>query len=152
MFKKLTKADLDTLKMIVELSGNEERTIFQDKMTSGIFFDCCKMGLDPDSPEAFEEWFDKREWQFGHPWEVCRGGNSTHISLYVNKKKIGWELSLAGKSRVRFAETVRFAIALYNQNIPFRLLDAKEILAMVSETDYIGIVPEKVMPVYCQSY
>lgn len=108
--------------------------------------------LDPDSPEAFEEWFDKREWQFGHPWEVCRGGNSTHISLYVDKQANGWRLSLAGKSRGRVAETVRFAIALYKHNIPFKLWDAKEILAMVSGTDYIGIVPEKVIPVYCHSY
>ena len=183
VLKGLTKADIDILKIIVELSGNEAKTIFQDKMTSGTFFDCCKMGYDANdysydkelkpadlyrkfadgrdfglaklntnSPEAFEEWFDKREWQIGHPWEVCRGGNSTHISLYVDKQPSGWRLSLAGKSRGRVAETVRFAIALYKHNIPFKLWDAKEILAMVSGTDYIGIVPEKVAPVYCHSY
>lgn len=181
--KGLTVSDIDTLKTIVELSENEEQTIFSDKMTSGIFFDCCKLGyeansysyetelkpvdiyrkfadgrdigltqLETDSPEAFEEWFDKREWQIGHPWEVCRGGNSTHISLYIDKQSNGWRLSIAGKSRGRVAETVRFAIALYKHNIPFKLWDAKEILAMVSGTDYIGIVPEKVMPVYCHSY
>ena len=183
MLKGLTKADLDILKIIVELSENEEQMIFQDRMTSGIFFDCCKMGyeangysfdtelkpgdlyrkfadgrdfglgqLDLDSSEAFEEWFDKREWQFGHPWEVYRGGNSTHISLYVDKQPNGWRLSLAGKSRERIAETVRFAKALYKHDIPFKLWDAKEILAMVSGTDYIGIVPEGVTPVYCHSY
>lgn len=181
--KGLTVSDIDTLKTIVELSENEEQTIFSDKMTSGIFFDCCKLGyeansysyetelkpvdiyrkfadgrdigltqLETDSPEAFEEWFDKREWQIGHPWEVCRGGNSTHISLYIDKQSNGWRLSIAGKSRGRVAETVRFAIALYKHNIPFKLWDAKEILAMVSGTDYIGIVPERVMPVYCHSY
>ena len=183
MLKGLTRVDLDTLKTIVKLSENEEQTIFQSKMTSGIFFDCCKMGyeangysfdtelmpadlyrkfadgrdfglgqLDLDSPEAFEEWLDKREWQFGHPWEVCRGGYSTQISLYVDKQADGWRLSLAGKSRGRVVEIVRFAIALYKHNIPFKLWDAKEILAMVSGADYIGIVPEGVMPVYCQSY
>lgn len=181
--KGLTVSDIDTLKAIVELSENEEQTIFSDKMTSGIFFDCCKLGyeansysyetelnpvdiyrkfadgrdfgltqLETDSPEAFEEWYDKREWQIGHPWEVCRGGNSTHISLYIDKQSNGWRLSIAGKCRGRVAETVRFAIALYKHNIPFKLWDAKEILAMVSGTDYIGIVPEGVMPVYCHSY
>jgi hypothetical protein len=183
MLKGLTNPDLDTLKTIVELSENEERTIFQGKMTSGMFFDCCKMGykangysfdtelkpvdlyrkfadgrdfgltqLDSDSPEVFEEWFDKREWQFGHPWEVCRGGNSTHISLYVDRQANSWKLSLAGKSRGRVSETVRFAIALHKHNIPFKLWDAKEILSMVSGVDYIGIVPEGVTPVYCHSY
>ena len=182
ILKGLTMADIDILKTITELSENEEQTIFQDKMTSGIFFDCCKMGyeannysyestlkpvdlyrkfadgrdfglieLTPDSPEAFEEWFNKREWQFGHPWEVCRGGNSTHISLYVDRQANSWRLSLAGKSRSRVAETVRFAIALYKHNISFKLWDAKEILAMISGTDYIGIVPEGITPVYCHS-
>lgn len=183
MLKGLTKDDIDTLKAIVELSEGDDMLITSDKMTSGFFFNCCKLGydangysydanlslpdlyrkfadgrdfvlteLDINSPKAFKEWFDKREWQFGHPWEVCRGGNSTHISLYVNKRGNGWQLSLAGKSSSRVAETVRFAIALYKNNIPFKLWDAKEILAMVSGTDYIGIVPEGVTPVYCQSY
>jgi hypothetical protein len=49
MLKGLTETDIDILKAIVELSENEERTIFQDKMTSGIFFDCCKMGYDANS-------------------------------------------------------------------------------------------------------
>lgn len=183
MLKGLTMADINVLKTIVELSEVEEQNILLDKMTSGIFFNYCKMGYDannysyntelkpvdlyrkfadgrdfgltqlnPDSPQAFEEWFDKREWQFGHPWEVCRGGNSTHISLYIDKQAGGWRLSLAGKSRIRVAETVRFVIALYSHNIPFKLWDAKEILAMVSGTDCIGIVPEEVRPVYCHSY
>jgi hypothetical protein len=183
MLKGLTIADIDTLKTIAELSKNEEQVVLLDRMTSGIFFDCCKMGYDannypydaeskpvdlyrkfadgrdfgltqlnPDSTEAFKEWFEKREWQFGHPWEVCRGGNSTHISLYVDKQASGWRLSLAGKSTVRVAETVRFAIALYKHNIPFKLWDAKEILAMVSGTDYIGIVPKNIRPIYCHSY
>ncbi|KAF5036070.1 hypothetical protein DSECCO2_578920 [anaerobic digester metagenome] len=46
MLKELTKADLDTLKIIVELSESEVQTIFQNRMTSGIFFDCCKMGYE----------------------------------------------------------------------------------------------------------
>lgn len=181
--KGLTKEDIDVLKIITELSENENQLISPDKMTSGFFFDCCKMGydannysyntelkpvelyrkfadgrdfgltkLDPDSPQVFEKWFNKREWQFGHPWEVCRGGNSTHISLYADKQANVWRLSLAGKSRSRVAETVRFAIALYKHNVPFKLWDTKEILAVVSGTDYIGIVPEKITPVYCYSY
>jgi len=183
MLKGLTTGDIDILKAIVESSENDEQVIPSDKMTSGFFFDCCKMGYDannyphsadmkpvdlyrkfadgrdfeltklnPDSPQAFEEWFDKREWQIGHPWEVCRGGNSTHISLYVDKLSNGWRLSLVGKSRGRVAETVRFSIALYGHNIPFKLWDAKDIFAMVSGLDDIGIVPEGITPVYCHSY
>jgi hypothetical protein len=49
MLKGLTNVDLEILKTIVELSENEERTIFQDKMTSGIFLDCCKMGYEANA-------------------------------------------------------------------------------------------------------
>lgn len=34
--------------------------------------------IDPDSAEAFADWLENRE-KGGHPWEVCRGGNSTHV-------------------------------------------------------------------------
>ncbi|WP_280747695.1 hypothetical protein [Parabacteroides sp. PF5-9] len=46
MLKGLTTTDIDTLKVIVELSENDEQTLFPEKMTSGIFFDCCKIGYD----------------------------------------------------------------------------------------------------------
>ncbi|MDR1937479.1 MAG: hypothetical protein LBQ73_03130 [Tannerellaceae bacterium] len=92
MLKGLTGDGMDTLKVITGLSENEEQVVFPGKMTSGIFFDCCKMGyvanndpydtglkpvdlyrkyadgrdgglsqLNPDSPQAFEEWFNRRE-------------------------------------------------------------------------------------------
>jgi hypothetical protein len=113
MLKGLTTADIDTLRVIVELSENDELTIFPNKMTSDIFFDCCKMGYDAnnypndaelepvdlyrkfadgrdfglaklnlDSPTEFEEWFDKREWQFGHPWKSAEVVTQ-HIYRYM---------------------------------------------------------------------
>jgi hypothetical protein len=35
--------------------------------------------LDEDSAGQFEVWYNDRHRGGGHPWEVCRGGNSTHI-------------------------------------------------------------------------
>lgn len=35
--------------------------------------------LDPDDPEAFHAWLHDYSHGGGHPWEVCRGGNSTHV-------------------------------------------------------------------------
>ena len=40
-------------------------------------------GIDFNDPEAWDEWYFHREQCGGHPWEVCRGGNSTHVDLYV---------------------------------------------------------------------
>ena len=40
----------------------------------------------------FEDWLENHE-RGGHPWEICRGGNSTHISLYVCKNDQGFYFS-----------------------------------------------------------
>jgi len=111
--------------------------------------DCELRKLDENSVEEFENWYKNKSHCGGHPWEICRGGNSTHISLFVSEIENGWLLSLAGSSSARIVETVKMAIALYNHGIPFILRDAEEILRMITGTDYIGIVPETVFPRYC---
>ena len=105
-----------------------------------------------DSEIIFNDWFQDKSRRGGHPWEICRGGNSTHISLIVQKKKDQWQLYLAGSSRTRVLETARMAIALSENDIPFILADAWELLRMLKGTDYCGIVPENVTPQYCHSY
>lgn len=108
--------------------------------------------LAEDSPSAFYEWYHSSAWLGGHPWEICRGGNSTHISLYISDVQGKWKVRLAGSSIVRVEETVRMAVALYDSNIPFELSDAEEILRMVTGNDYIGIVPEYIFPRYCHRF
>lgn len=108
--------------------------------------------IEENSREAFNNWYKNKSSGGGHPWEICRGGNSTHISLFVHKYDKGFQLRLAGSSRVRVAETVRMAVALAEKKIPFILSDANEILRMIKGTDYIGIVPENVLPRYCHSF
>ena len=114
--------------------------------------DCGLRNIDENSTEAFSNWYENDAHCGGHPWEICRGGNSTHISLYVQQTELGWHLQLAGSSRSRAAETLKMAIALYKAQIPFYLQDATALLAMTTGTDYIGIVPEHIMPRYCHSY
>jgi len=107
--------------------------------------------LDLDSEEDFKDWM-RHKMCGGHPWEICSGGNSTHISLYVQSTENGWKLVLAGSSCVRVLETVKMAIALYRNNLPFELRDAEEILRMITGIDYIGIVPKTILPRYCGSH
>ena len=86
-----------------------------------------------------------------HPWEICRGGNSTHISLFVSEKSGKWAVRIAGSSIGRVEETARMAVALHENKIPFELSDAEEIVRMVTGIDFIGIVPDTVFPRYCHS-
>jgi hypothetical protein len=44
------------------------------------------------------------------------------------------------------------ACALYQSDIPFSLLESREIYRMITGKDYIGIVPETILPRYCHSH
>lgn len=105
--------------------------------------------LKEDSADDFAAWYHDRAKRIGHPWEVCRGGNSTHISLYAMLDERGWWLTLAGSSEVRSVETIKFYLALTTHGLPVFLQDGLELAAMLTGQDSIGIVPENVLPRYC---
>jgi hypothetical protein len=108
--------------------------------------------LEEDSPTAFQGWYHSSAGLGSHPWEICRGGNSTHVSIYISDMKGKWKVRLAGSSIVRVQETVKMAVALYDNNVPFELSDAENILRMVTGNDFIGIVPEYIFPRYCHRF
>lgn len=127
-------------------------------------------GIDLDDPDAWEHWYFNREIRGGHPFEVCRGGNSTHVDLFVShdRKNIDWKVrtgrisqeeadrhergfyfTVGGKHRA--AEAVKFYMAITAAGLPVILSEADEILARFEATDYVGIVPHSVTPKYCES-
>ena len=108
--------------------------------------------IDCDSPEAFHEWYNDRNHHGGHPWEVCRGGNSTHVSLYVHEDEDGYTLTVAGDAWTRTIESVKFYLALRRAGLPVYMMEATALADRLTEKEKIGIVPEGVMPAYCHSY
>lgn len=107
------------------------------------------LDIDPGSKDDFIKWYRSDRIMGAHPWEICRGGNSTHISLMVSQTEGGWNLFLAGSSRGRVEETVRMAVALHENGILFNLHQGEEIFRMITGNDYIGIVPDHIFPRYC---
>ena len=108
--------------------------------------------IEPDNPEAFHSWLHDRDCRGGHPWEVCRGGNSTHVSLYVMEDDNGYYLSLAGDAWNRTIETVKFYLALTRAGVPVYLNEATVLVDRLTEREKIGIVPDGVIPAYCESW
>ena len=127
-------------------------------------------GIDFDDPEAWEHWYFNRNRCGGHPWEVVRGGNSTHVDLFVchDRYTLDWKVTIgeltqeeadrlphgyffhiAGKHRPM--ESVRFYLAIHDAGLPVIISTAEEILARYEGTDYIGIVPHSETPKYCES-
>jgi hypothetical protein len=101
-----------------------------------------------DDPNAFRTWYEARH-AGGHPWEIRRGGNSTHIDLQVVPEERGWRLYLAGFSAARCVETARMAAALHAQGVPVAVVHGPDLVRMVRGEDSIGVVPDHVHPRYC---
>ena len=89
--------------------------------------------LNPDDPEAFHAWLHDYSRGGGHPWEVCRGGNSTHVSLRPMDDKGGYFLYLDGDAWNRTIETVKFFLALTRAGIPVYLIEAHTLADRLAE-------------------
>ena len=107
--------------------------------------------LDGNSPDAFDRWLKERP-RIGHPWEVCRGGNSTHIDCIVCRDEHGYYLAGAGLAETRTVEAIHFFLALHRADIPVCIRNAEELKARLTGEEPIGIVPEGVLPAYCHAW
>lgn len=107
--------------------------------------------INQNSAEAFHNWLHDESHMGGHPWEVCRGGNSTHVSLQVVEDEKGYYLFLDGSSEGRCIETIKFFLTLKHEQIPVFIADAQKLIARLNGSEDIGIVPDGVIPRYCSS-
>lgn len=110
------------------------------------------LDIDPNSPTAFSDWYHSKEYLGAHPWEVCRGGNSTHIDLYVAEDEGGYYLRVAGTSTWRSVEAIKFFLAIHNAGIPVVIHEAELLKNRLRGLEKVGIVPYGVTPAYCQSW
>lgn len=103
-----------------------------------------------DDPEAFHKWLHKRQYG-GHPWEIMRGGNSTHVSLYVCEDEKGYFFSVNGRSESRFIETINCYLAIKRMGYPIVLSNSELLKSRLKGEEVLGIVPQDVFPRYCDT-
>ncbi len=125
------------------LTGREMYERYADGRHEGL------LDIDEDSLEEFADWIDgthPKRIGGGHPWEIKRGGNTTHINLSVRRPsygaKEGYLVELCGASSSRLAETVKMVLALVEASKPIMFTDAEGIRSRLLAQDNIGIVPE----------
>lgn len=128
-----------------ELSDKEQYYMHADGRDEGLKY------IDPNDPAAFAEWLDNPKRGGGHPWEVCRGGNSTHVSLIVYHDDKGYYMYLSGSSVGRTVETIKFYLALSEAGYPVYISEADLLIERLRETEKIGIVPDGIFPRYCHN-
>lgn len=124
------------------LTGREMYERYADGRHEGL------LDIDENSREEFADWIDGRHPKRGgggHPWEIKRGGNTTHINLAVYRppygEKKGYRIELCGASFTRMAETVKMFLALAEASKPIGIADPEGIRNRLLARDNIGIVP-----------
>lgn len=99
------------------------------------------LDLPLDSASALKEWL-KQSGKGGHPWEISRGGNMTHISLSLHLKADQVFLTLSGSALSRSAETIRMATGLWQKDVPGKLVDLDLHRNRITGEDLVGVLPD----------
>ena len=105
------------------------------------------LDIDSNSAQDFADWIDRKHPKRGaggHPWEIKRGGNTTHIDLSVYRPYPGtaeFKVELRGESLGRLAETIRMFLAIQKEGLPISLADPEGARKRLLAQDYLGIVP-----------
>ncbi len=124
------------------LNGREMYEKYADGRHEGL------LDIDENSPEEFSDWMDgkhPKRTTGGHPWEIKRGGNTTHIDLAVYRprfKNEGFIVALHGESIGRLAETIKMFLSIHKASLPITIDDPEGIRMRLLGQDNIGIVPQ----------
>ena len=124
------------------LSGREMYSQYADGRHEGL------LDIDPDSKQEFADWIDgthPKRGTGGHPWEIKRGGNTTHIDLIVFRtsscRHEGFKIELRGESISRMVETMRMFLAIHEARLPISITNPEGVRKRLLAQDKIGIIP-----------
>ena len=124
------------------LSGREMYKLYADGRHEGL------LDIDETSEQEFADWLDGRHpkrRRGGHPWEIKRGGNTTHINLTVRRPSYHQDknfiVELQGDSMGRMVETMRMFLAIHKASLPISIRDPEGVRNRLLGQDSIGIVP-----------
>ncbi|MCB1073302.1 MAG: hypothetical protein KDK96_09420, partial [Chlamydiia bacterium] len=123
------------------LTGREMYKCYADGRHEGL------LEINPNSITEFADWIDdkhpKRS-RGGHPWEIKRGGNTTHIDLNVFRPSYdntNFIVSLGGASISKLKETICMFLGIHEAGLPISISDPEGIRKRLLAQDNIGIFP-----------
>jgi len=124
------------------LSGREMYSRYADGRHEGL------LDIDSASEQEFADWIDGKHPKRGvggHPWEIKRGGNTTHIDLTVSRpssyRQEGFKVELRGESIGRMVETMRMFLAIHEAKLPISIANPEGVRKRLLAQDNIGIIP-----------
>lgn len=131
---------------IGDLSDKELYLKYSDGRDEGL------RDINDDSPIEFNDWYQDKNRFGGHPWEIIRGHSFSRVNLIVYHDDNGYYLGLNGNIILRKIEIAKIYLALKKNNIPIEIYNVDVIKNALSGNDYIGIVPNDIFPISCESY
>ena len=108
--------------------------------------------IDENSSNEFDKWYNDDSKFSGHPWEIIRGHSFLRVNLCVGHDNKGYYLFLDGTKILRKVEIAKIYLVLHKNNIPIEIYSADTIKNAFKGNDYIGIVPNEIMPIECGRY
>lgn len=124
------------------LSGREMYRLFADGRDDGL------LDIEGDSPQEFADWIDgtrPKKRIGGHPWEIKRGGNTTHITLAVYRHSYSqrsfFSIVLSGEAWNRFAETLKMLCAIHDAGLPISITNPESVRKRLLAQDTVGVIP-----------
>jgi len=123
------------------MSGRAMYRLYADGRHEGL------LDIDDGSAEEFGAWIDGKHPKRstgGHPWEIKRGGNTTHIDLAVYRppeRNGGFRIELIAPALGRLAEAVRIFLAIRDEKLPIAIADPEGVRKRILAQDNIGIIP-----------
>lgn len=107
------------------------------------------MELDPDSENAFYEWFDWLNKYQGKPFDIIEGGKQLNIKLIPRRANVPqndtsvFRLQLDGDFRTGFAtDIMKIFVALYEAGIPVFMKNHQALIKMLSGTASVALLPD----------
>lgn len=124
------------------LSGRDMYHRYADGRHEGL------LDIDPASKQEFADWIDglhPKRAVGGHPWEIKRGGNTTHIDFSVSRpsqyRREGFKVELRGESIGRMVETMCMFLAIHAARLPISIANPEGVRKRLLAQDTIGIIP-----------
>ncbi|WP_194847703.1 hypothetical protein [Candidatus Neptunochlamydia vexilliferae] len=139
---------------IAYIAGKRKEDHIDKSMTGRKMYECYADGrdeglleIDPNSKTEFADWIDgkhPKKDRGGHPWEIKRGGNTTHIDLSVSRpyyRDEGFTVCVVGASIGRLKEAICMFLGIHQAGLPITISDAEGVYKRLLARDNFGIVP-----------
>ncbi len=107
--------------------------------------------VDLDSVEVFNDYHKGKYSAGGHPFGVWRGNSRVRIMLYPRYEEDGIYFTMHCNPNWNCTAIVKMYLAFRKFDVPVKLIQFEEVIEYLQAEDYIGIVPEDELPVYCHN-